>query len=396
MTRPSLLFYCQHSLGFGHLARARTVAAALSSDFRVTLWCGGPLPKRLSAPPGSVDVVELPPMAMNEEGRLVSLDSRYDVETALEIRRDMLLRDLAAKRPAVLVVELFPFGRKKFERELLPLLDAARAASPRPLVVCSLRDILVARGDDQRAHDERARVLTDRYFDAVLVHADPSFARLDEGFHPIQPMRTPVHYTGFVAGRPVRARSERHGILVSGGGGRFADSLFTTTIEAWRRLRHPAILTVVAGPLCDASTWDRLVAATRSNPALRLRRTVTDLSGEMAASHLSISQCGYNTALDIVRARVPALVVPFAERGETEQTDRARRLEALGALRVLTADRLNADTMAAAIEETLSFQPAELALDLDGADRTTQLLKALVSGEKPDGHDQVVVHGRLA
>ena len=65
---------------------------------------------------------------------------------------------------------------------------------------------------------------------------------------------------------------------------------------------------------------------------------MTDLSAEMAASRLSISQCGYNTALDIVRAGVPALVVPFADGGETEQTDRARRLEALGALRVLPAE----------------------------------------------------------
>ena len=94
----------------------------------------------------------------------------------------------------------------------------------------------------------------------------------------------------------------------------------------------------------------------------------------MAASRLSISQCGYNTALDIVRAGVPALVVPFADGGETEQTDRARRLEALGALRVLPAGRLNAMTLAASIEETLTFEPARLALDLDGANGTARLV----------------------
>jgi len=270
-------------------------------------------------------------------------------------------------------------------------------ASPRPVVACSLRDILVARGDRQREHDERARVLADRYFDVVLVHADPAFARLDEGFRPVQPMRTPVHYTGFVAGgRSARTRSEQNGILVSGGGGRFAGSLLMTAIEAQRRLRHPDVLTIVAGPLCEPSTWDGLVAATRGSPSIRLRRTVTDLSAEMAASRLSISQCGYNTALDIVRARVPALVVPFAERGETEQTERARRLEALGVVRVLPADRLNPETLAAAIEETLPFQPARFALDLNGADRTTHVLKALVTGRKSAGNEHLEAHERLA
>jgi len=65
MTRPSLLFHCQHSLGFGHLARAWTIAGALASDFRVTLWCGGLVPHSLAASPAPFDVVELPPMAMN-------------------------------------------------------------------------------------------------------------------------------------------------------------------------------------------------------------------------------------------------------------------------------------------------------------------------------------------
>jgi predicted glycosyltransferase len=169
-----------------------------------------------------------------------------------------------------------------------------------------------------------------------------------------------------------------------------------TAIEAHRRARRATVLTLVAGPLCDVATWQRLFTASSSDPSIRLRRTVTDLSAEMAASQLSISQCGYNTALDIVRARVPALVVPFAERGETEQTDRARRLEALGVLRVLTADRLSADTLAAAIDDTLSFQPAELALDLNGADRTTRVLKALAAGEKPAGNGHLVVHEHLA
>jgi predicted glycosyltransferase len=396
MTRPSLVFYCQHSLGLGHLTRSWSVAEALSSHFRVTLWCGGPLPEGLT-PPTSCEIVALPPIVVDEEGRLVSLDSRYPVETALEVRRDTMLRCLATERPAAVVIELFPFGRRKFERELRPLLEAAQSSSPRPVVVCSLRDILVGRGDRQVEHDERARMLVDRYFDAVLVHADPAFARLDEFFWPRQPMRTPVHYTGFVTGGPsLESGSDRTGILVSGGGGRFAGPLFMTAVEAYGRLTDAPGLTVVAGPLCDGSTWQQLVTATRDHPSIRLRPSVKDLSAEMAASRLSISQCGYNTALDIVRARVPALVVPFAERGETEQTDRARRLGALGVLQVLSSERLNAATLAAAIEEVLGFAPAPVALDLNGAERTTHLLRALVEGAKPAGDRRMTFHEHLA
>ena len=95
-----------------------------------------------------------------------------------------------------MLVELFPFGRAKFARELLPLLDAARARGA--VTACSLRDILVSRRSNQQEHDERACALTNAHFDAVLVHSDPRFARLEDTFGARRRLAVPVHYTGFV------------------------------------------------------------------------------------------------------------------------------------------------------------------------------------------------------
>jgi predicted glycosyltransferase len=92
-----------------------------------------------------------------------------------------------------------------------------------------------------------------------------------------------------------------------------------------------------------------------------------------------VSQCGYNTALDVLRAGVPALVVPFADGGEDEQTRRAARLARLGAVRVLHPDRLDARTLAAAVVELRRFRPAPVGLDLDGARRSAALLAELVA-----------------
>ena len=85
--------------------------------------------------------------------------------------------------------KLFPFGRKKFAFELLPLLETARSARPQTTIACSLRDILVNRS---LSHDQLAAERANRYFDAVLVHADPRFARLEESFRPATPLRAPV------------------------------------------------------------------------------------------------------------------------------------------------------------------------------------------------------------
>ena len=53
MTRDRLLFYCQHSLDLGHLARSLRLAEGLSERFDVRLLDGGRLPAgwpRRSAP----------------------------------------------------------------------------------------------------------------------------------------------------------------------------------------------------------------------------------------------------------------------------------------------------------------------------------------------------------
>ena len=191
--RPALLFYCQHSVGLGHLMRSYALCAELARRFRVVLLCGGELPEGI-APPAGVEIVALPPLGV-QSGRFGSRDARLSTERAWALRSDRIQATLRTVQPAVVLVELFPFGRAKFARELVPLLREARALGA--LTACSLRDILVSGRDDQRAHDDRARDLADAHLDAVLVHCDPSFARLEDTFAPTRPLHVPVHYTGF-------------------------------------------------------------------------------------------------------------------------------------------------------------------------------------------------------
>jgi predicted glycosyltransferase len=354
---PRLLLHCHHSLGLGHLVRSLTLAEALAARFRVTLLCGGELPSAVVPPPG-VELVPLPP-----QGHSV-------------VRRDRVLAAFRATRPAAVVVELFPFGRRKLAGELVPLLEAARSSGA--VTACSVRDLLVRARDDQDRHDERASLLAGRLLDAVLVHADPRFARLEETFRPRTPLRVPVHHTGFVA-RPRRAPpgGRRERVVVSAGGGRVGGPLLRAAVEAYRLRRRPT--TIVAGPFLPEDEWRHLQALSRGANGLELRRSVPDLGAELARASVSISQCGYNTALDVLQAGVPALVVPFAAEGEDEQTRRAERLARLGAVRMLDASALDANRLAAELKALDDFRPRPLALDLDGAIASARILEELAA-----------------
>ena len=387
MRRPRLLFYCQHSVGLGHLVRSMNLADGLAGEFDVTLLNGGPWPSELPQP-ASVDIVHLPALGLDRSYALVSRDDRFTVEEAVRIRRSRIQQAYRDTSPDVVLIELFPFGRKKFMPELMPLLEAGHAARPATQVVCSLRDILVGSRRDQQGHDDRAARIANEYFDALLVHADERFATLAETFHPSVPLRTPVHYTGFVRGTssrdPGRPREPR--VLVSAGGGLVGAPLFRAAVEA-----HPRLLAelglrtvIVTGPFLPDPDFDELTHRAAETAGLEVVRYLPHLAAEMAASTVSVSQVGYNTTMDILGCGTPAVVVPYGEGREDEQAERARRLERLGAVRVIDPERLSASTFVDAVHDARDWSPLAVPLDLDGRTRTPELLRSLLAGQKAE------------
>jgi predicted glycosyltransferase len=383
-TRPAVLFYCQHSVGLGHLTRSYALCAALTEHFRVVLLCGGALPEGIRAPDG-VEIVALPPLGVGPDGGFMSHDSRFAVDEAWAARQERILAALREVRPRAVLVELFPFGRAKFARELVPLLEAARASGA--LAVCSLRDILVSRRTDQQAHDDRARALAEAHLDAVLVHSDPAFARLEETFAPRTPLGVPVHYTGFVVRggeRPEPARLPGpRSVVVSAGGGLVGEPLLRSAAAAHRSLWPAATMRLIAGPLLPEAAWQRLQAAVAGRPGIELVRVVPDLAAELRGATASVSQAGYNTALEVVRSGVPALVVPYATPEEDEQLRRARRLERVGALRVLDPARLRPDALAHEIARLFHFRPRPAMVDCSGAATASRIVHELALEGRP-------------
>jgi predicted glycosyltransferase len=385
--RPVVLFYCQRSLGMGHLIRSMALAAGLAQAFRVVFLNGGPLPKGINMPAG-VEIINLPPVGLNADNQLVSSDRRRTAERAFELRRKIILETFQSLRPQIVLIELFPFGRKKFAGELLPLLDEARGGSrPRPLIICSLRDILVGRRTDQQKHDARAVSIANQYFDAILVHSDPRFARLEESFQACSKLRPAIHYTGYVSFKRDAERDAEiirgNRVIVSAGGGIVGRSLFQTAVEAHALLRDENVeMKIIAGPFLPEPEWQELRQIARGRKGLQLSRCIPDLCEQMRAAAASVSQCGYNTSLDILQSGVPALVVPYAEGLEDEQTRRAERLSQLGAIRVLEHRLMNPRSLADEIRSLLKFKPKRAALDLNGVANSAQTLESLLQKEQ--------------
>jgi predicted glycosyltransferase len=321
--------------------------------------------------------VALPTIAAADQGFSELTDaSGTPIDDAYKARRrDMLLATLAAMKPDIVVIEAYPFGRRQMRFELLPLLDAIAAMTPKPAVVTSVRDILQERVKAGR--NEETVELVNRHFDLVMVHGDPAFASLGDTFPLAGKITAEIAYTGLVAAPRPAPSPERYDVLISVGGGAAGRLLVDAAVTA-AGLSAGKRWCLITGPNLPQADFDAASAKALDN--MEIVRFRKDFPALLGAAELSVSQAGYNTVCDILQAGCRSILVPFAAGGETEQTVRAQRLPRLGLALSLPEDVLSPSSLAAAIERQLALpKPASHRLDLDGARRSAQVLRELGS-----------------
>ena len=394
-----MLLYVQHLLGIGHLKRAATLANAMTSvGLDVTLVSGGPVVPDILV--HAKRVVQLPPASAADLSFKALVDDQGNpVDDAWrQKRRDLLLDVWRETKPHALVIELFPFGRRQMRFELLPLLDAARGGVHRPVVVSSVRDVLGGSQKDP-ARQNKMLELFEAYFDHLLVHGDPSLIAFDQTFPQAARIAGKMHYTGYVVDceslAEIAADVGRDEVIVSVGGGAVGRALIETAILArplsmladhhWRLL--------VGSNVADAELAG--IAAFVQNEGgenglsngqtrglshglpmgITIERNRSDFPALLANCRLSISQGGYNTVMDILRAGARAVVVPFTGGIEVEQSVRARLLAQRGWIELLEETQLTPRALSDAIDRAAQSVPTAIgAVDLDGAQNSAALV----------------------
>ena len=369
---PRVMIWVQHLMGIGHQRRAAAIACALAArGAEVVFVTGGAGPPEVDS--DRVHVVALPAARAADAGyrALVDADGRQVDDAWRSHRRDLLLAAFAEHAPHVLVTETWPFGRRLLRFELEPLAERARAACCR--LVSSIRDVLQPPSKPSRARDAAERVLES--YQAVLVHGDPAFVKLDASFPETDRIRDRIRYTGYVAaGRnPVAPPGVGEGeVVVSAGGGVVAHRLADTALVAARsdpRLRWR----ILVGPNAGAAALARWRRSAPGNAIVEPNRA--DFVSVLSRARVSVSQAGYNTVTDLLATGARAVLVPFSADGEREQSIRARVLAESGLARVVDEERLTAETLLEAIRQAAAHPaPARRRVRLDGAGESAEAI----------------------
>jgi predicted glycosyltransferase len=384
-----LLLYSQHLSGTGHYIRTFEIARALAANHDVTLVEGGRnVPRRSHGV--EINRLSLPQIYRATTG-LAPVDSGYDIGQIMQQRLRLLLDHVQSSRPDVLLIEHFPFSKHELRDEILPVIEMTRSCNVHARVICSARDIILHSRHDPRPDQHAATVLAtlDRYFDMLLVHADPAVCSLDDFIPWIRDAQIPIRHTGYVSETPATpdrycaelqrlvAKHDEFAIASAGGAG--GSGLIAACIRHWNPADihgiddgHPLLVFV---PL---TTQDEQIEELRRLAGKRpiiIKRFTPDFVDYLAASSCSISQAGYNTCANILETHKPALLVP--DPAMSDQPARARILADRGLALTLNAGNIDKACFAGSMSTLITSSQPPHGIDLGGAGNTACIVEEL-------------------
>ncbi|MEL6160424.1 MAG: glycosyltransferase [Cyanobacteria bacterium J06623_5] len=384
-----VMLYCQHLVGMGHLVRSAEIIHQLVSDFEVCFVNGGKVVPDFQLPP-AVKIVLLPALVANGT-EIQPLEANRSLERVQAERKLLLLETFERFSPDCVITECFPFSKLSLKEELKPLLQRAKS-SPRPVkVICSLRDLIMTQPINQAARERRVdRIcrLVNRYYDAVLCHADESYQRLEDSFPAVSQLACEVVYTGYVA-QPVAPEQPQltgglpplqvPNIVASVGGGRHGYPLLASILAASDLLAQvlPHQIYAFAGPFMTEAEFERLQKLSTGKINVTLQRYTPRLIDYLQQADLSISLGGYNTTMNLLRTGVRSLILPSLSPNQTdEQRIRAQGLARLKVINLLSPAELSPLPLVKAIQNSLKQAPASRSFNLEGAENTAKQIKA--------------------
>ncbi len=379
-TRPRLLFYVLHLLGVGHVYRAKRLIEAFDAQgIAVDVVFGGMPLEGVNFATESIHF--LPPIRAEDATYKRMLDAGgNELSEEYSTRRTAVLLDAFADlQPDAILTEAFPFGRRVIRHEMDALFRAASHRASPPLIISSVRDILQEKRKAGRSEEARDWV-RDR-FDHVLVHSDSDVIRLDATFPLASEIRNKLAYTGFVVPPPEQASDVvTYDVIVSAGGGGFGNQLMQIALLV-AKADPDRRWCLATGPNLGVETADAL--RNGAAPNVTVVERLDHLAEHMKRAQLSISQCGYNTAMDVLAAHETspcrAVFVPHDTTGQTEQLRRAELLEKAGYAICLPQSRLTPDRLKTAVANAEKLPRAMHRINFDGATNSARLLRQWIS-----------------
>jgi predicted glycosyltransferase len=379
-----VLLYSHDSVGLGHLRRNLAIAGEIAATFpnsSMLVVTGSPCATQFQLP-DNTDLVKIPSISKDEQGRYVSRNFSGPLVNALNFRSDMILEAFRSFKPTLVIMDHQLIGLKG---EALRMLHEAKDKGV--LTIYGSRDIkdspdVVKNNWD---NDDCRWALSEGY-DRVCVYGmsevfDPRIA-----YAPLLDKTRQVDFTGYLV-RPYKKSVEklkpgrRKKVLVTFGGG----SDGADRAQSYLRALALAPVTwdshIITGPLMN-SDRKRLIRqqAKKTQPigSIKIQKFHRNIPALLRQVDAVVGMAGYNSCAEILQSGVPAVLLPRSFPRQ-EQLIRANLMAKLGWVTVLPEADPEPQTLLNAVTTALASPRREHAsADLNGLGRLCGVIHELL------------------
>lgn len=372
-TRRKILFYCQSLVGLGHLTSSLLVIRELLKYADVDLIHGGQSIQQMPVLPGFRHL-RLPTILIDSvTDELYAPDSDKPIEAVWAERAAAIEQFLGWPYDAV-IVEFFPFGRRRLKKEILGLFATVRQRCGNIPIFCFVREILVPAPLDA---EQRMVKLVKEHIHSVFVRGDPSIIRFEDTFSLTHEIADRLVYAGYVSpAAPVQWPIRQNKIVISQGGGEIGMNLLRAAIKTAPLLTEYQFLVVTSSRASVTEIAE--LQALISSDNVKVVAFLSNFQEELLTAALSISLGGDNTLMDVISTRTPALAFPYG--GNSEQGLRIEKLSSRGFISVLSQTDLTPAFFCSKIKAALNKPYPDETIAINGAVEISDRIALILDG----------------
>ena len=377
MVRDMIAFLTQYYRGLGHAMRIKYISDCLPKDSFIVI-------NQLYNPPIAYNTeyayyLEETPEKNNNEYKYLMHSDRVR-------RRVADTKQILDKYPSisVLVCEGFPFCRQQFSYEYFSLFEECKKRNIK--IVISIRDYPWDEPHENSLQDWVAKTINHiiiNYKCEVMVHGDAEYLPLmsdaTRNFYwseLLNDIKDNLIYTGYVCNPDINihCRKNNHVYISCGLNKEEGFEIYNNILKSVVP-NNPDLKFIVA--LGDKTLHNKI--GNRSNDRIEIVNYIPNLSKKLENCFAYITYGGYNSTTDILKSRIPSIIIPRQSGNKIEQLVRCYKLKHLNLFKICSYLNLkNIDSILQEIKKDYESFPEYSNINLEGASNSARFIQKFV------------------
>ena len=359
----------QYYRGLGHSQRIKFIAEKINQD--VVIF------DQLFAPPLEYKVPHTAFLKNYNVGDVNNMFQFIMQETLINFRIKMFIESIEKFKIKTLVCEGFPFCRHQFAHEYIRYFEECKKRNIK--IIISVRDFPWDEPHDNSLQDwvlYTQNLIIKHYAEKILVHGDthimPLYSdrrRQANGHNIINDLSTLIHYTGYVCDESMPKHKKKNNIIYVSTGLNKEEGLllFKYLLKIAKDFNNYTFIMLVANRYLSTKT--------KQKDNVIIADYIPDLRNKLVDCAAYITYGGYNATVEILKSRIPSIIIPRQDGQKMEQFIRAYTFEPYNFFKVVNNNELS--DIGNVLREVLNTKPKKFKFNLSGATESAIAIKKI-------------------